>query len=243
MDSSNAIEPLWDVAQEIIDETKDDYHRIKKAGFEWFTWGRYGHRLLFHWGFNRNPAEHPQLKQQFEECLDEHIKKELNRGELNSENIENYRRKQEKKFWKILRDLQKERNKKLINAVVKTTGIPTTRGYAGAVATIIYDAHLLGDYSTINTLALPKIGLIEQDLEKAGLGRLLDDDKDKSERFQKIQENLKKAIRVGRGNTDAKRAKRLNETIAEFLPEILEGRFKKTLSDKGITITIPQKTN
>jgi hypothetical protein len=152
---------------------------------------------------------------------------------LKSESVEDYRRKQEKKFWNILKELQGERNKKLINAIVKTTGIPTTRGYAGAIATIIHDAHLLGDYSTPNQSALPKIDLIVKDLEKAGFGRLLDGDK--SERLQKIQENLQKAIR---GNKDAKR---LNETIAEFLPEILEERFKNTLLDRGITITIPKK--
>ena len=59
--SEEAIQPLWDAAQDVIDSYRDDYRELR-GKFPWFTWGSYGHRLLFHWGFEADPKKHPQLK-------------------------------------------------------------------------------------------------------------------------------------------------------------------------------------
>ena len=60
--------PLWRTAQEVIDETGSDYKDLQ-ARFEWFTWGHYGHRLLFHWGFNADPKRYAPLVKQVRSCL------------------------------------------------------------------------------------------------------------------------------------------------------------------------------
>ncbi|MBQ4402465.1 MAG: hypothetical protein II832_09890, partial [Synergistaceae bacterium] len=54
------IQPLWNEAQKVIDEIGNDYSDLRTR-FKWFTWGRYGHRLLFHWGFNANPKNYAPL--------------------------------------------------------------------------------------------------------------------------------------------------------------------------------------
>ncbi|MBR0035493.1 MAG: hypothetical protein IJP54_07430, partial [Synergistaceae bacterium] len=127
----------------------------------------------------------------------------------------------------------------LINSVTSVTGIPTARGYANAAATIIYDVHLLGDYETVNTSALPKIDDIERDLVENGFSRLISGG-DKSERLAEIDAELRASIRAGRGRVNRVRAKLLTEAVKKYLPQLLHERFRKTLAEKGIIITLPK---
>ena len=215
------IQPLWKAAQEVIDDYKKDYDKLKEK-FPWFKFNRTDtHRLLFHWGFNADPKRHSPLVRQVRLRLKDHP---------DSKN-------QEREFFSYLAtNIQAGRNRDLIKAVTSVTGIPTARGYANAVATIIYDVHLLGDYMTVNTSALPKIDEIENDIVQNGLSKLIAGG-DKSERLKKIDDELKASIRAGRGRINSVRAMLLTETVKKYLPQILNERFKKTLSEKGITIT------
>ena len=209
------IQPLWKASQEVIDGVGNDYRDLQ-ARFNWFTWGSYGHRLLFHWGFNTNPKNFAPLVRQVRSCLKNHP---------DAKN-------QEREFFSYLTtSIQARRNRKLINAVTSLTGIPTARGYANAVATIIYDVHLLGDYMTVNTSALPKIDEIENDIVQNGLSKLIHGG-DKSERLKKIDDELKASIRAGRGRINSVRAMLLTETVKKYLPQILSERFKNILSNK-----------
>ena len=213
--SRQNIQSLWDTAQEVIDEYDEDYKELRK-NFDWFTWGSYGHRLLFHWGFNANPKKYPPLVNQIKSCLKERKDAE----------------EQENKFFAYLtRNIQAKRNRKLIASVERVTGIPASR----AIATILYDVHLLGDYSTVNISALPKISDIENDLILHGFSVLMGGEKTK--RLAEIQSEFLSAIRVGRGRINSKRAELLLETVKKFLPQILNERFKNTLQQKGIIIT------
>ncbi len=212
------IQPLWKVAQDVIDGVGEDYRDLQNR-FTWFKWGSLGHRLLFHWGFNANPQNYAPLVRQVRLCL---------KGNPDARN-------QERQFFAYLtRNIQAPRNQKLINAVTSVTGIPTARGYANAVATILYDVHLLGDYTTTNTSALPKIDDIESDLVGKGFNRLLAGG-DKSERLKKIEAELLDAIRVGRGRVNSACANNLSQAVRKYLPQILNERFSKTSGAKGIT--------
>ena len=219
--SREKIQPLWNTAQDVIDGFKPDYKDKLQKNFDWFKWGDYGHRLLFHWGFNADPKRHDPLVRQ--------VRLRLKDRQDAQE--------QEREFFRYLtREIQSERNRNLINSVIKTTGIPTARGYANAIATIVYDIHLLGDYSTTNTSALPSIGDIEKDLIDYGFKRLLTGG-EKSEKLKRIEMEFDAAVKIGRGRTNRKRAENLREAVRIFLPQILNERFKNTLSEKGITIT------
>ena len=221
MTSRENIQPLWRTAQEVIDDFSSDYRDLQEQ-FTWFRVGHYSHRLLFHWGFNADPKRYPQLVRQVRLCLKDHPDAV----------------KEERKFFSYLtNNIQSRRNRKLINSVTSVTGIPTARGYANAIATIIYDVHLLGDYETVKTSALPKIDDIERDLVENGFTKLITGG-DKSERLEKIDAELKAPIRAGRGRVNRVRAKLLTEAVKKYLPQILNERFKKTLSEKGITITV-----
>ena len=218
--SKHNIQKLWDVAQKVIDRPENDYRDLQRK-FDWFTWGSYGHRLLFHWGFNADPKSYTPLVKQVRSCL---------KGRPDT-------REQEQKFFSYLTaNVQSRRNRELINAVTSVTGIPTARGYANAVATILYDVHLLGDYSTTNTSALPKIDEIENDLMEKGFRRLIAGG-DKSERLKKIEADLTASINAGRGRVNSVRAVLLTQAVKKYLPQILNERFKNTSAKKGITIT------
>lgn len=220
--SRENIQPLWRTAQEVIDRYEEDYDELKK-NFPWFKrgLGTYSHRLLFHWGFNADPKRYPPLVRQVRLCLKDHP---------DAKN-------EERKFLSYLtNDIQSRRNRKLINAVVSVTGIPTARGYASAIATIIYDVHLLLDYEDKKISALPKIDDIEKDLMMYGFNRLITGG-DKSERLKRIEADLRASINAGRGRVNSYRARSLNEAVGKYLPQILNERFKNTLGKKGITIT------
>ena len=236
--SQQAIQPLWKAAQEVIDEYVDDYRELSNR-FPWFKLQivRGEHRFLFHWGFNADPKRHQPLQRKIKERLDKYAEEQMKSA--SSAEINRWKDKQEKEFFRYLtRTIQSRRNKKLINAVVETTSIPTARGYANAVATILYDVHLLGDYQTTATSALPKIGAIENDLVEDGFRRLLAGG-DKTERLDKIRAELDAAVRVGRGRIDSKRAALLLDTAKRLLPPILNERFRNTLAEHGITVTEP----
>ena len=179
---------------------------------------------MFHWGFNADPKRYAPLVKQIRSYL---------KGRPDA-------KEQKRKFFEYLtRNIQSRRNRKLINAVISVTGIPTARGYANAVATILYDVHLLGDYSTTNTAALPKLDDIERDFMERGFQRLIAGGY-KSERLTKINADLRASIRAGRGRANSARENLLTQAVKKYLPQILNERFKKTLAEKGITITVPQ---
>ena len=230
------LDPLWRTAQDVLDQWKDVYTPCIKEECPWFTWGSYGHRLLFHWGFNGDPKKYEPLQKQIKIALE----KDIAAKNLKGEELKRYREREQKKLNQLLIRLQAERNRKLITKVTDVMGIPRTRGYAGAVATIIHDVHLLGDYETPLISALPSPDAIERDLIDHGFQRLLRGG-DRTERLQKIDADLKEALKNGRGRTYRKRAELLLEKLKYCIPQILNERFKETLKARGITLVEPEQ--
>lgn len=216
--SKQNVKKLWNTAQSVIDDYNQDYDILNKQ-FKWFKLDNISrHRLLFHWGFNANPATFEPLVRRVRECLN-------GRPDADTEG---------RKFFAALARIQGERNRRLINSVVDTLGVPTARGYANAIATIIHDVHILGDYSTKATSALPKISDIESDLT-VGFSKLLTGG-EKSKRLEYIRSEFNRAVARGRGRINSARAENLREAARECLPPILEERFGNTLREKGILI-------
>ena len=250
--SQKNLAPLWEKAQKVIDQWQNVYNiqrnvdskdadahgRIPRIKEEcpWFTWGNYGHRLLFHWGFNGDPKTYGPLQQQIKIALEKDIAAKGLRGE----EAGRYREREKKKLEQLLIRHQRKRNSQLIKDVEKWMDIPKTRGYAGAVATIIHDVHLLGDYETPLISALPPPDAIERDLIDHGFQRLLRGG-DRTERLQKIDADLKEALKNGRGRTYRKRAELLLEKLKYCIPQILNERFKETLKARGITLVEPEE--
>lgn len=101
--------------------------------------GKYGHRNFGHWGFS---SDIPFNK-------NEYLKELLSEGVTRKEIIQ---------AWKI-------RTNEMTDIVVKYTGI-TNRKQARALAGLIYDHHLLKDYSDKLTQPLQNINHLEKDIIK-----------------------------------------------------------------------------
>lgn len=89
-----------------------------------FTWGTYTHRLFFHWGFNEDPRNSKALQ----ECMsaatsDPRI---IERG------------------YQCITKEQARRNRAMILAVGRLSA--AQRKHLTAVATILYNTHIIGDY-------------------------------------------------------------------------------------------------
>lgn len=61
------------------------------------------------------------------------------------------------------------------------------------------------------------------------------------ERLQKIDADLKEALKNGRGHTYRKWAELLLEKLKYCIPQILNERFKEKLKAKGITLVEPEQ--
>lgn len=138
---------------EVIDkeEPRGDisFYKTLKYNFDGFNWGVYGHRLLFHWGFNADPRNYLPLVRRVDDTVPE-----------NKRNA----------FYAYVIKEQKERNGKIITMLERLLGI--SGDIPRAIATIAYDVHILCDYSTKNIQALPDIGYIANDFVRYGLMRL-----------------------------------------------------------------------
>ncbi len=222
------LEELWNFSQKIIDDP--DYNALKSR-FEWLSFNAGEHRFLFHWGFNTNPERFRPLQKFIDKRLDAYV----NKVNMPPKEAEIFKKSQYKEFFNyITKKIQPDRNRRLINTIIKTTGIPRTRGYAGAVATIIHDVHLLGDYSTSATDALPDINDIQLDLLDNGFARLLVGSGSKV-----TLSDIRSAFRAAQNNINSRRAERLIQETGRFLPEILNNNFgSDVLKRKGIFVKI-----
>ena len=222
------LDELWNFSQKIIDDP--DYNALKSR-FEWLSFNAGEHRFFFHWGFNTNPERFRPLQKFIAKRLDAYVSK----TNMPPKEAETFKKSQYKEFFNyITKKIQPDRNRRLINTIIKTTGIPRTRGYAGAVATIIHDIHLLGDYSTSATDALPDISDIQRDLLDNGFARLL-----AGSGADVTLSDIRSAFRAAQNNINSRRAEILIQETGRFLPEILNNNFgSDVLKRKGIFVKI-----
>ncbi len=306
------LDALYREAQKQIDVYRNgvgaltEYGKIREV-CPWFSWGKYGHRLLFHWGFNNAPKEHPPLVQQVNECLkrggsrsapldvgdlqkkiagslfldegkwekfakylppEDHSMLPPKKDEYEAEHpdgydrrnwseadkqaqrerlerLDRYRDRQPGVLWNYLLSLQRQRNNKLIDAVELNTGIKRKKldgaahgGAANALATLIYDVHILGDYESSwadDSAALPPIEKLEEDLTEKGLHRLAFG-RGKSTLNSELYQQFKQAALAGRGRINKYRARCLLEAVEIYLPQILHDLYADVLRERGIIL-------
>ncbi|MDI9388633.1 MAG: hypothetical protein QM441_05300 [Synergistota bacterium] len=145
---------FWSFLQnEVIDKEHPGgdlaFYNELKNNFPPFNWGVYGHRLLFHWGFNADVKKHIPLVRRVNDTVPEDQKAD---------------------FYKRVTEEQARRNRKIIEKLERLLGISGL--IPRAIATIAYDLHILADYSTTDVQALPDIGYIANDFVQLGIMRL-----------------------------------------------------------------------
>jgi len=136
-----------------------------------FSWGKYGHRLFFHWGFNGKPWS-PQIQEMVDKC--------------------GWSESTIRLFQKKLLEEQARRNTIVMTKTSEMLQLGMSgqlREYTNGFASILYDTHLLGDYSTTLKAPLQDINLILDDLKTALFRKLKGGEE--ALRINKKLENLK----------------------------------------------------
>ncbi len=207
---STAITEWFETIHKTIDFPYNTYFDgLRDAPHQNFSWGKYGHRLFFHWGFNTVPWS-PQLQEMADRC-------NWKPATLNS-------------FKEKITKEQARRNRLVMEKTAATLGFAMggkEREYSNAFASIIYNTHLLGDYSTTKTAMLQDVNTIIADIQTSLFNKL--------QGGEKAKVLNSKLERIKKGNKDG--VTKANETLAllqkelpTFILTIQDGYFKKQFS-------------
>jgi|SRR5574344_829684 hypothetical protein len=198
-----------------IDMPTGYFPGLKRAPHQNFTWHRYGHRVFFHWGFNSDPRSSKILNELVSECK--------------------WSADVEEQFWKKVVDEQAIRNKSNMETVAAVLGYSLSgveRGYVNAVASLIVDTHILGDYTTTETRSLQDIDMLAADIQKALFSSLRGGDAAKSinKRIDKTASLTPAAVRA-----EAILAI-LQSDMPTFWEKAQEGAFIKHFRGMGLIV-------
>lgn len=183
-----------------------------------FSWGRFTHRMFFHWGFQTDPRR--------VEVLAEAVFEATKSYEDGSERRE--------RIWNAILGEQSRRNRAmeaLVRVASRRTGGQTILRdrEINAIAAILYDTHILGDYieakSDVQREPLVAIDLIVSDInhavrivEKQSRGDLQDRSKLRS-LCREFRHRIRRESR--RSSNDADRAEKVLSYMKRALPAIL----------------------
>lgn len=155
-------------------------------------------------------------------------------------NLDSIKKSSMDSLFKDLSVMQQIRNKKMIDATLSYFWGDNSsfRRDAAALATLVYDIHILGDYSDIKIAPLQRIDGyygVFNDIIKNGLERILP----VSERGRITMEFKNKAYRAG--ETYTRKAERMLNTLKEMLPQILWHERHQTLERYNIRLIKPKE--
>lgn len=211
---SEAISDWFQAVHKTIDYPYNAYFKgLRDAPHSNFSWGSYGHRLFFHWGFNGRPWT-PQIQERVDLCG------------WDSQTID--------LFQKKLIDEQARRNKIIMTATSEALHLGMSgqlREYTNAFASILYDTHLLGDYTTTRIEPLLELNTVIDDIETALYRKLKGGDD--ALRINKMLDRMKKKYSAPRA-----RAEKVLQLLQMELPGMIlkaqGGYFKRNFQEYGI---------
>ncbi|MGL4332444.1 MAG: hypothetical protein ACRCSR_06580 [Bacteroidales bacterium] len=213
---SDVVSDWFEVIHKTIDFPYNTYFPgLRDAPHQNFSWGKYGHRLFFHWGFNTQPWS-PQLEEQAGKCG------------WSEQTLQSFKEK--------IRTEQARRNRQVMERTASTLGFGMSgreRDYSNAFASIVYNSHLLGDYSTTKTAMLQDVNSIITDIQTALFNKLQGGEK------AKVLNG--KLERIKRGDADvvtkANEALRLLQSdLPGLILSIQDGYFKNHFAKRGLQL-------
>ena len=173
------------------------YAKVKQAVLPYhFSWGKYTHRIFFHWGFNGDPRKSAPLQECFHKATND------------SSLIE--------KGFQIILEEQARRNRRMQAGVARLGASPT---HQKAIATIIYDIHIIGDYiegSPDAQRALPPIDDVVEDIIKHGVN-MFDCNRELKRNFAK---ELRNALKTSSNPT--MRGNAVLRVMVQRVPECID---------------------
>lgn len=225
-DSPIVVKQRWEKITAVFADCIDDRseaaacNRMIKQMLPAFNSHNYGHRIFFHWGFNSFPPTVADFK------------KDVSNGKSNCENAlvccieealqaepEEKRNQLRKQVWDRLRFSQSMRNNHMMRAIPAAD-----RDTKNAIAAILYDVHLLGDYivgTEETSKALYPLFGIQRDIVRAVNRIRVKDDTAKK--------NLVKSLNAIKITGNAYLPKAVAEKQAQQLLQVLIDQFPEVI--------------
>lgn len=196
-----------------IDKPIGYFQGLKNPPHQNFTWHRFGHRVFFHWGFNSDPRS--------SKILNELVAERKWSSAVTAS------------FWQKVVTEQAIRNKadmECISSVVGYSLHGVEREYVNAMASLIVDTHILGDYTTTETRALQDIDLLAADIKKALFSSLYGGDTAK--RINKLIDSTE-SIKMPANRADAILTI-LKKEMPQFWQKAQNGKFIEHFISRGL---------
>ena len=199
-------------------EDREFYQQIKEQ-FTGFTWGKYTHRLFYHWGFEYgDPANQDKLRVQF-------FKKLPNASEQEWE-----------KFLTLIQEEQGKRNKKTIAATDDFFSLGGDRTFSRGIAGICYYTHLLGDLvehstnSNESAEAVLPSKFIAKNLDRYVKDLAMHGNQKEFQQYKAYHEKV--LLTVYESNEQYAQA--MIDMLAEFVPKLLQRNLGETFKAKEL---------
>lgn len=227
--SKRALEPIFKYMHENVIDAEGNPRReteLKRTlRNRWhLTFNPRNHRVLFHWGFNQDIKRYVPLLEEIDRQWqrDEYNMRTKYENSNSSMTFEEYLLVEKRKVLDYINTERNERNRMIIELVSKHTGLH--RRSARALATILWDVHILADFSTPATAGLPETKSIRQDIIRHGFEDMFprEDIHDVADMLHKHQNNPAAML----------------EIIKQHLPRLLHNHWGNTLMQSGVTISL-----
>lgn len=213
---SSTMSKWLEVVHKTIDVPYNSYFKgLRDAPHQKFSWGKYGHRLFFHWGFNSKPWS-PQIEEKVLECHWDAATTEA--------------------FKKKLVVEQARRNRLVMERTSETLHLGMSgvlREYTNGFASLIYDTHLLGDYSTTQKAPLQNLNAVIDDIKTALYRKLKGGN-------AALSINKRLDLTKTLYTEPEVRAKKVLEILQEDVPEMIlnaqDGYFRKHFKNHKIKV-------
>lgn len=181
-----------------------------------FSLGRSIHRLFFHWGFNEDPQHSKALSDRINAATDDEDAR--------------------KQIWDLIKAEQKRRNGIMLEKAAmefnKNSGLMLSKKERNALASIMYNAHILGDYEvsgSAQTAGMVSMNAIIADTIRSLGQRLREPNRDLVREFEQ-------QLNTARGMPETpKKAATILEFMKIYVPKILkDNRRMKRIVYGGI---------
>ena len=227
--NQNPLQNMFNAVSDRIDNYTDFYTKLK-INYPFFTYGKYGHRLIFHWGFDLDKdgteRQYPAaLKRQFDECLKRVVGEDLT-NKIKSEEW--------KAFLNTLMKKQQEQAQALTVEIEKCLGLHASD--ARDVAAILYYTHLLGDHIEHNGAHTGK-SVLEINKIKKNLSMHISS---LAKTCRSFYYDYESTIRKIQDPHEGRRAQAILDALKIYIPKILKFQYSKQFTSKGLIFS-PEK--
>lgn len=199
-------------------EDREFYSRIKEK-FPGFSWGKYTHRLFYHWGFEYgDPANQDKLRIQFYKKLPDATEEEWNA------------------FLTLIQEEQGKRNKKTINATDEFFGLAGDKTFARGIAGICYYTHLLGDHvvhaekSSESAEAVLSSKFIAKNIDRYVKDLATHGNQKEFQRYKEYHDKVNSTV----FENDEQYAQAMIDMLVEYVPQLLKRNLPETFKNLNL---------